>query len=105
MGNGDVTFKSPLTVTGGGCDVAVGDFNKDGFPDLVTAGGKIGGAGVLVFLGDGSGKFTTSTLYKTGEMGVGAIVVDSFNADSNPDIAVSNKVDDDVTILLGNGTG
>ena len=105
LGNGNGTFQSPLTVTGGGCRVAVGDFNKDGFPDLVTAGGKVGGAGVLVFLGDGSGKFTTSTLYKTGESGAAGIVVDSFNADSNPDIAVSNGIDDDVTILLGNGAG
>jgi hypothetical protein len=32
-------------------------------------------------------------------------VVDSFNADSNPDIVVSNYRDDDGTILLGNGTG
>ncbi len=105
LGNGDGTFQAPLTVTGGGCDVVVADFNKDGFPDLATDGGKIGGTGVQVFLGDGSGKFTTSTLYKTGEMGVRGIVVDSFNADSNPDIAVSNSIDEDVTILLGNGAG
>jgi hypothetical protein len=105
LGNGDGTFQSPLTVPGGGCNVAVADFNKDGFPDLVTSGGKIGGEGALVFLGDGSGKFTTSTLYKTGQQGVSGIVVDSFNADSNPDIAVSNSIDDDVTILLGDGTG
>src|SRR5882724_2278912 len=109
LGNGDGTFQSPLTVTGGPtggfCSTAVGDFNKDGIPDLVIAGGKIGGFGALVFLGDGTGKFTTSTLYKTGQQGITGIVVDSFNADSNPDIVESNYRDDDVTILLGNGTG
>jgi hypothetical protein len=105
LGNGNGTFQSPLTVTGGGCGVAVGDFNKDGIPDLVTGGGKVGGAGVLIFLGNGTGKFTTGTLYKTSEKGSSGFVVDSFNADSNPDIAVSNGPDDDVTILLGNGTG
>ncbi len=105
LGNGDGTFQSPLAVTGGGCYVSVADFNKDGFPDLVTAGGKVGGAGVLVFLGNGTGKFTTSTLYKTAQQGIRGIVVDSFNADANPDIAVSNFEDDDVTMLLGNGAG
>src|SRR5579863_3104032 len=105
LGNGDGTFQSPLTITGAGCNVAVGDFNKDGVPDLVTSGGKIGGEGALVFLGDGTGKFSAGTLYKTGQQGVSGIVVDSFNADSNPDIAVSNGPDDDVTILLGDGTG
>ena len=103
LGNGDGTFQSPLTVTGGSCGVAVGDFNKDGIPDLVTAGTAIGGGGVLVFLGNGTGHFSVGTRYKTG--GVSGIVVDSFNADSNPDIAVSNGGDDDVTILLGNGAG
>src|SRR5450755_986273 len=109
LGNGDGTFQSPLTVTGGPtggfCSIAIGDLNKDGIPDLVTAGGRIGGVGALVFLGDGTGKFTTSTLYKTGQQGITGIVVDSFNADSNPDIAVSNYIDDDVAILVGNGAG
>lgn len=107
LGNGDGTFQSPLTITGAGgsCGVAVGDFNKDGIPDLVTAGTEIGGAGVVVFLGNGTGHFSAGTRYKTGEKVVSGIVVDSFNADSNQDIAVSNSIDDDVTILLGNGTG
>jgi len=105
LGNGDGTFQSPLTITNGGCGVAVGDFNKDGIPDLVTAGGTTGNEGVRIFLGNGTGKFPTSTLYKTAEKNISAILVDSFNADSNLDIAVANGIDDDVTILLGNGAG
>src|SRR5882724_9937229 len=125
-GNGDGTFGAPIASSfnwSAGCS-AVADFNKDNKLDLTTgnavllgngdgtfqspltiAGGKIGGFGALVFLGDGTGKFTTITLYKTGQQGITGIVVDSFNADSNPDIVVSNYRDDDVTILLGNGTG
>src|SRR5207244_10638037 len=68
---------------------------KDGIPDLVTAGTAIGGGGVLVFLGNGTGHFSAGTRYKTGAQGINGIVVDSFNTDSNPDIAISNRTDDD----------
>ena len=109
LGNGDGTFKSPLTVVNGFCDVAVGDFNKDGIPDLVTAAARISSPGVRVFLGDGTGKFKTSTVYGTGDNAGEALshgfAVDTFNGDTNLDIAVLNPRDDDVTMLLGKGDG
>ncbi|HET6178783.1 MAG TPA: VCBS repeat-containing protein [Candidatus Sulfotelmatobacter sp.] len=109
LGNGNGTFQAPRTVVNGGCDVAVGDFNNDGFPDLVTATSvKRGTAGARVFLGDGSGNFTTSTVYNTGAS-VGtqgpAFAIDNFNGDANQDIAVLNLGNNDVTILIGKANG
>jgi len=111
LGNGNGTFQSPLTVTDGGCGVAVGDFNNDGIPDLVTGGGGPGGGTpteVRVFLGNGTGNFTSSTAYQTGNYaGLEnlAIAVDFFSGGTDQDIAVSNLRSGNVTLLLGNGTG
>ncbi|MGB2606223.1 MAG: VCBS repeat-containing protein [Candidatus Sulfotelmatobacter sp.] len=111
LGNGNGTFQSPLTVTDGGCGVAVGDFNNDGIPDLVTGGGGPGGGTpteVRVFLGNKTGNFTSSTAYQTGNYaGLEdlAIAVDYFSGGTDQDIAVSNIESGNVTMLLGNGTG
>jgi hypothetical protein len=108
LGKGDGTFQSPLTVVDGTCDVAVGDFNKDGIPDLVTTDVR-NRNGVRIFLGDGTGNFKNSTIYSTGEFtgqagGLG-LAVDNFNGDTNSDIAVANRFNNIVTMLLGKGDG
>ncbi len=107
LGNGNGTFQAPIAVVNGRCDVAVGDFNNDGIPDLVT-GDAQNGTQVRVFLGDGTGDFKTSTTYQTGnDAGVitGALAVDFFSGGTDQDIAVSNVQSGNVTMLLGNGTG
>jgi hypothetical protein len=108
LGNGDGTFQAPLTVVNGTCDVAVGDFNKDGIPDIVTGDAEVGSQ-ARVFLGDGTGKFTTSTAYPAGD-GAGrfngmGFAIDNFNADTNLDIAVASATDNTITMLLGKADG
>jgi hypothetical protein len=110
LGNGNGTFQAPIAVVNGTCGVAVGDFNNDGIPDLVTGdgGNARNGTQVRVFLGDGTGNFKTSTTYQTGnDAGVitGALAVDFFSGGTDQDIAVSNVQSGNVTLLLGNGTG
>ena len=110
LGNGNGTFQSPIAVVNGRCGVAVGDFNNDGIPDLVTADAQNASKGtqVRVFLGDGTGDFKTSTTYQTGnEAGTiaGGFAVDFFSGGTDQDIAVSNVGSGNVTLLLGNGTG
>jgi len=61
--------------------VAVGDFNGDNLPDIVS--GNFASLSVLLGLGDGT--FTTATNYFVG--GKYAAVGD-FNGDSMPDIAL-----------------
>lgn len=84
--------------------VAVGDFNLDGFPDLVTA--DSGSNPVTIRLGSGNGNLAAAT---NSPVTVGRnpafVVVADFNSDGRPDVAVANYNDGTVTILLGNGDG
>jgi hypothetical protein len=82
--------------------VAVGDFNGDGFPDLVTA--NLASGDVSVLLGNGDGTFQPPR-----NMAIGgnpaAVVVGEFDGDSIPDLAVATPGDNSVKVLLGNGDG
>jgi hypothetical protein len=84
--------------------VAVGDFNGDGKLDLAVANYTSGD--VTILLGDGSGGFTEAA---GSPVRVGAnpvsVAVGDFNGDGKPDLAVANSISDNVTILLGDGTG
>jgi len=105
LGNGDGTFQAPLSVTKGGCAVAVADVNHDGNLDLITGGLEKVGPEIQVHLGDGTGKFKNATSYETGKDAGGGVAVGDFNGDGEPDLAVTNLVNNDVTILLNQGTG
>jgi hypothetical protein len=59
---------------------------------------------VLIFLGDGSGKLTTGEPLTVGQEPHTAITTD-FNGDGHADLAVTNRRDGTVSILLGNGQG
>ena len=94
---------SPFTVGASPQFVAVGDFNRDGKLDLVTANA---GNNITVLLGDGTGRFTAAT---GSPFAVGAtpqsVAVGDFNGDGNPDIVTANSGDNTLTILLGDGSG
>jgi hypothetical protein len=86
--------------------VAVGDFNRDGNPDLATANTGDYSNNVSVLLSDGSGGFGTATNFGAGS-GSTSVAVGDFNRDSNPDLAVANQdsSSNNVSVLLGNGSG
>jgi hypothetical protein len=80
--------------------VAVGDFNRDGKVDLVTA--NYSGSTVSVLLGNGDGSFKAHVDYATGTAPQ-PIAVGDFNGDGNLDLVTgSGSI---VSILLGNGDG
>lgn len=88
--------------------VAVGDLNKDGRVDAVTANG--GGNTVSVLLGDGSGKFSSTTSV-TVDGNPGAVALRDFNGDGVLDLATvttsgsySSRTGK-LSVLLGNGAG
>jgi hypothetical protein len=104
LGNGDGTFQAPRAFTVGVAptSVAVGDFNGDGRPDLVTA--NSGGDGVSVLLGNGDGTFQAPrNSVATGQPF--AVAVGDFNRDGRPDVAVADGYFGGASALLGNGDG
>ena len=82
--------------------MAVGDFNRDGNPDLVTA--NYLDNNVSVVLGVGNGVFAAAVNYDVGHNPISVAVAD-FNLDGKPDVAVANFGSNTVSILLGIGDG
>src|SRR5207248_5581234 len=71
-GKGDGSFeKLPATYAGGSGQLAAGDFNGDGIPDLVASN-----ASLNVLLGNGDGTFQ---LVQSFHFAPGAIAVGDFN--------------------------
>ena len=83
-------------------NIAVGDFNGDGKPDLVTVNG--GSNDVSVLINKGNGTYFPAVNYAVGT-GPVSISVGDFNGDGKTDIAVLNRASSTVSILLGNGDG
>jgi hypothetical protein len=85
--------------------IALGDFNRDGKVDLVVVTDFPGK--VLIFLGNGTGSFSSGTNLSL-EGRLASVAVGDFNRDGKLDLAVSSVAgvtQDTVTILFGNGSG
>jgi hypothetical protein len=95
------------------CRLIVGDFNKDGHPDILMAGTFSSGWGYAVVPGNGDGTFGTpivSILPASSNGGLDTLVpvraaVADFNGDGTLDIAVADYQDSSINIYLGDGTG
>jgi LPXTG-motif cell wall-anchored protein len=87
-------------------DVTIGDVNGDGNPDLVTANDYTGDISVL--LGDGAAQptFTASAApIPTGGDSPRAVALGDVDADGHLDAVTVNQGTNDVSVLLGDGTG
>src|SRR5207248_6367547 len=81
-------------------DVAVGDFNGDGKPDLAVAAGIGGnGSGVEVLLNNSGGSFSEATLYPA-EDSPSQTAARQFNGDGKLDLAVADNLSANVGSLL-----
>ena len=110
LGNGDGTFQSSQINVGiGMSEIAVGDFNRDGFKDLAMSGSS---ARLYLLRGNGDGTFVkqpTQTLIPgdnhLGEDGTD-IDVGDFNRDGIQDLVVAVSLNGSRTVvLIGNGDG
>jgi hypothetical protein len=108
LGSGSGGFSqaggSPVAVGANPESVAAGDLNGDGKLDLATA--NAGSNNVTVLLGNGSGGFTAAA---QSPLSVGAnpefVAASDMNGDGKLDLIVANGSANNVTILLGNGSG
>ena len=82
--------------------VTVGDMNRDGNQDIVTA--NYNNANVTVLFGNGKGQFSSSSNFAVGS-GPAELAVADVNRDNNLDIITPNYYSNDVSVLLGNGDG
>ncbi len=94
---------STVTIGANPFDIASGDFNNDGFPDLVTA--DYGRPTVSVLLSDGSGGFSVPMIASAGADRPEAVAVGDFNQDGDLDVVVACYASAAVTLLVGDGTG
>ncbi len=112
LGNGDGTFSTQETipVPPGPTAVAVADVNGDGRPDLVVTSYQPGSGqdgSVSVLLGNGDGTFQPPSAEDTFTVGHGPsdLAVADLTGDGIPDLIVTNRYDNTVSVLLGNGDG
>jgi hypothetical protein len=86
--------------------VAVGDFNNDGIPDIVSA--NYGSNTVSILLGVGNGTFQPAQNFTAGSYPI-SVAVGDFNDDGNLDVAVANNGNNlpggSLAIMFGNGNG
>jgi hypothetical protein len=105
-GTGNFTLKQTITLGPGALkgDIALGDFNEDGKPDVAFP--QTGGASttMLMFFGDGTGGLIAGPAITVGEEPHTAVAAD-FNKDGHLDVVVSNRTDGTIILLFGDGTG
>jgi len=107
LGNGDGTFQAPSSYATGGnsaIPVVLGDFNKDGKPDVLVT---VAGPTLVFFPGNGDGTLGTpsSTSFPPPFFyGAQAITTADFNGDGNLDVAVFASSYAEVAIGNGDGT-
>ena len=110
LGRGDGTFGSYVAtpIANNGCGaVATGDLNGDKKSDVVCGIWSTYPTGVSVLVGNGDGTFGSPVFYPIvpDASGSNVVAIADFNGDGRLDIASTNYVGYDVSILLGNGDG
>jgi len=104
QGDGSFTILTNYSTGNSSYSIAVGDFNGDNNPDLVTA--NYSSSSMSVFSGNGDGTFATRTNYG-GDFSEYhySVAVGDFNGDGKPDLTTVNFYNNSVSVRLNNGDG
>jgi hypothetical protein len=100
-GNGTFTVLKSISIPGANETVEVADFNGDGKPDLVIGGFY---QNTQVYLGNGDGTFTLKSSLGNAQ-GAFRIGIGDFNHDGIPDMLLAEPFNDQLQVLIGDGTG
>lgn len=84
--------------------VATADFNGDGKPDMAVVNEGSNDVSILLNTGVSAISFATAVNYTVG-LQPSSVTTADFNGDGFKDLAVTNYNSNNVSILLGNGTG
>jgi hypothetical protein len=94
--------KDDYPTAGNASSVAIGDFDRDGFADLVVS--KSGTNSLATLRGFGDGTFDTNVDFSTGN-GPSKVIVADINRDGKLDLISANQSGSNASILFGNGAG
>ena len=97
------TFESPYAI-------ALGDANGDGNPDIATANTNISNHSLSYLQGDGAGGFAAAVLLPVGDdpdayYSPQGVVLTDVTGDGNADIVSANSGTNNLSLLLGDGSG
>ena len=104
LGQGNGFFDAPqsIPVKGQPTGVVVGDYNKDGVPDIAMALAGNGRTGVQILWGKGDGTFESSDAFKGGKQPLTIVSID-VNNDGLKDFVTSSNSLHALTTLINKG--
>ena len=108
LGQGNGKFSSQMTCSTGRnsspLGLALGDVNNDKILDVVVSDNATGT--LMVFLGEGNGRFDVIGAFATGTNSEPySLVIEDLNRDKYLDLVVTNSGTNNIGVFLGDGTG
>lgn len=105
IGNGDGTFAAPRAYSGvpGSSRIAIGDYNRDGRPDVAV--GSTTATSIAVLPGIGDGTLGEPGRAETAFPGQDGLVMVDLNGDRRPDLVAAHAQSSALSVLLGKGDG